>query len=1114
VDTSKFLGKFKDATEDHLQRMNELLLRLEQDPSRPEEVAELLREIHTLKGESRMMGFGDMSDVSHAIEDVLKAQEAEGFATLADVSDELFDAFDFVQALMASKLGEPEPEASVEETCARLHALVGGEAPAAGTPATGTPDSAEGGFGDLDLGGDDFGGLDLGDLDLPDEGASLPDTPPVPDDGTAGMAEAFGIPEGVATEIEPGAEPPAPAKPGVSVGGGVSKFLGKFRDATLDHIQVMNRILLLLEQDPTRSGEISELMREIHTLKGEARMMGYGDMSDLAHAIEDVLRFQQEQGFATLSEVTDEIFEAFDAEEALLREKLGDGPAGVDVPALRARLEARAAGEEPPSAPKALVPAEAAGPAPVAAPEAAAATLEPIDPLMAEGFRESLSMQVSMIATVLESWKTDSSPRELERAVKGLETEAQLAGFLELKPLLSALSPACDAGRLDAARKALGELAALAADRVAGRDPAAAMKPLLDALEGRVEREEPKPPSGVGATASLKAEPAPAPTKPAAAAAKPAAKPAAPAKVDQTLRISLGKVEELGNLTGDIYLNHTRAVDRQRQLREMLEVASRQARAAGALRQAIGREASGGLAAGGELSESYELVLDTHRSLRRQLQEMLHADRDEYLQSTHQIVDLRERVRSLQMLPVSTLFDMYPRMVRDIAKELGKKVRLEIEGEGTELDRRVLDEIRDPMVHLIRNSIDHGVESPERREAAGKPAQGHVRLAARAEGDSVVIEIEDDGAGIDPGKLKAAAVAKGVISQQDADEIEDEQTLQLIFAPGFSSKEEVSDLSGRGVGMDVVRQKVESLEGRIGLHSEVGTGTRMTLRLPLTLAMARVLLLRAGGLLLAVPATFVAEVLRVPEESVRRVEAYEAIEWQGRTIPIVSLANVLERESLAVANSQRIVLVLGFEEHLVGFVLDALEGEREVVVKRMDEFIGRVKNVAGATILSSGQIVVVLHVPQLIASTMGVSPLSLRARLREPTATEDVAGRTKRLLVVDDSIIVRDMMKGVLEAAGFDVTVAVDGMDGLEKQLSGAHDLVITDVEMPRMNGFELTETLKQNEQQSEVPIIIVTTLDSAESKARGLQAGASAYVVKNLLDMSQLVETIDRLVS
>jgi len=718
VDTSKFLGKFNDATGDHLQRMNELLLRLEQNPASPGEVAELMREIHTLKGESRMMGFGDMSDVSHAIEDVLKAQEGRGFATLSEVSDELFDAFDFVQALMASKLGEPEPETSVEEICARLHALAtaegsadskaepagAGVAPVEASPPETTPvDDAL-----PDLGGG-FGDLDLGDLDLPDDAVAFETLPPEGDDAAAGMAEAFGIPEGVATEIEPGAAPPEPEKPKVGVGGGVAKFLGKFRDATLDHLQIMNRIVLSLEQDPTRSGQISELMREIHTLKGEARMMGYGDMSDLAHAIEDVLRAQQEQGFVTLAEVTDELFAAFDAEEALLTEKVDETPSGIDVPALCARLEQVAKGESPP-APSPRPSAVPAAAETVPEPEPASPELEPIDPLMAESFLESAQAQAMMLDAVIDSWDPDRSPRELERAVKGLQTEAQLVGFSELTPLLAALVPACLAERFDAARASVSALGALVEERTTGRDPSPSIKPLLDALEGRIQ-EKPEPPSAPAAPAKpvAPAKPAadlppgtgvtasePMPEAPARPAATPppkktpvqptAASPAAPAKVEQTLRIGLGKLQELGNLTGDIYLNHTRAVDRQRQLREMIDVAAQQGRAAGALRQALGRESKASLAVGGELLESYDLVLETHRFLRHQLQEMLHQDRDEYLHATHQIVDLRERVRSLQMLPVSTLFDMYPRMVRDIAKELGKKVRLEIEGEGTELD--------------------------------------------------------------------------------------------------------------------------------------------------------------------------------------------------------------------------------------------------------------------------------------------------------------------------------------------------------------------------------------------------------------------------------------------
>jgi two-component system chemotaxis sensor kinase CheA len=608
-------------------------------------------------------------------------------------------------------------------------------------------------------------------------------------------------------------------------------------------------------------------------------------------------------------------------------------------------------------------------------------------------------------------------------------------------------------------------------------------------------------------------------------AAPPAARPvAAPATatavatpapaVEETVRISLTKLDELGNLTGDVYLNHTRAEERQRRMRRLLEVAAAQARATSALREALVVAGGRGVAEGGPLHDAYESLTDTVRSLKRGIQDLLRTDRDDYLRVGHAIVDLRERVRELQMLPVSTLFDMYPRMVRDIAKSLGKQVRLVVEGASVELDRRVLDEIRDPMVHLIRNAIDHGVEAPQARQAAGKVPLGIIKLSARAEGDHVVIEIADDGGGIDPVGIRRSAVRKGLLTASEAEALTDEQAMNLIFAPGFSSKDQVSDLSGRGVGLDVVRDKVDRLEGRVSLSSEVGGGTRIALRLPLTLALARVLLLRAGGLLVAVPSTMVEDVLRLPEPLVRRVETYEAMEWHARTIPLVSLANVLERQAQPGAKGARTVVVLSFEEHTVGFVVDALEGEREVVVKRLDQFLGRVPNVAGATLLSSGEIVVVMHVPQLIASTMGVSPVRLRAKIKAPEEAAPQQKRRRRLLVVDDSIIVRDMMKGVLDEAGFDVTLAIDGMDGLEKQLAGSFDLVITDVEMPRMDGFELTRSLKQNAQHANVPIIIVTTLDSPEAKERGLKVGASAYIVKNLLDMSQLVTTIERLIS
>ncbi|MEM7246788.1 MAG: Hpt domain-containing protein [Acidobacteriota bacterium] len=1072
---SKFLGKFRDATVDHLQRMNELLLLLEQDPARSEEVKELMREIHTLKGEARMMGFGDIAELSHALEDLLKAQQSEGFVRLEEVSDACFKTFDELQELLGSKLGEGPANVDIAGSCQQLRDLA----------------------------------------DRPAAAVAPPPTEPAP--------------------------PPSPSAGGSSGGGatldpGLSKFLSKFKDATEDHLERLNSLVLSLENQPDQPEAVKELMREIHTLKGESRMMGFGDMAELAHALEDLLRAQEIEGFQGLSGVADLILEALDGEATLLAGKLGTADGSFDVDELADRLRRAADGEAAP-APKPSTPSAPAPPAPTPPP----ASGPPVDPVLVEGFKDAAGEHASSLKSLVEGAEPERG--EVHRALQSLGSEAALVGLEDLDTLATEMVIALQAegpARVVPALKVLSDvLVAAVGQRAAGRSADDSWDRVRSALTEPEPEPEPEPKAEQAPPALPSAPPTPpedsapkspppresappapvAPTAPeeppkpeSKPASKPTSKPAAARapKIEQTIRIGLAKLEELGNLTGDVYLNHTRAEDRQRRLAVLGEVAARQSRVVAILRQALSRAQ---VDEEDEILGSHEELVEANRALKRQIQDLLRADRDEYLRAGQLIVNLRERVRALQMLPVSTLFDMYPRMVRDIAKELSKKVRMVVDGEHTELDRKVLDAIRDPMVHLIRNAIDHGIEQPERREREGKTPVGTLRLAARAEGDHVVIEIEDDGGGIDPIRIKTGAVKKELITEAEASALSDEQAMQLIFAPGFSSKEEVTGLSGRGVGMDVVRDKVESLDGRIAVWSEPGHGTRMALRLPLTLAMARVLLLRAGGLLLAVPSTSVAEVLKVEEQEVRHVEAYEAIEWHDRTIPIVSLAHVLEHESL-VGDGRRTVVVLSFEEHVVGFVVDGMEGEREVVVKRLDEFLGRVPNVAGATILSSGEIVVVLHVPQLIAATMGVSPVSLRARLKEQVAPEPQSAGPKRLLVVDDSIIVRDMMKGVLESAGFDVTLAVDGMDGLEKQLAGNYDLVITDVEMPRMDGFELTQSIKQSERHRRVPIIIVTTLDSPEAKARGLKAGAAAYVVKNLLNLSELIGTIERLVA
>jgi len=967
-----------------------------------------------------------------------------------------------------------------------------------------------------------------------------------------------------------------------------SKFLGKFRDATLDHLKRMNEILMLLEQDPSRDEEVTELMREIHTLKGESRMMGYADMSDLSHAIEDVLKAQEDAGFRTLGAVSDPLFRAFDLVEALLREKLGQGDAHIDVEQACADLRASAGLEQPapaapldeeelelPAGPRAhvaeipdlpelptaperagegldlrdvdlpdaddeeeddgWVPPEQGAEDPaaamreafgvpagvaqeigeggqVAAPGARAVSMGGGTERFMARFRDAARRRLELLREALLSIESgEGVEAALRRAVEeaeALSEESRVMGFHDMADLASGMGAALTAlrsvknpsedERLAAVTLALDAEGRLLVARLGGDVTTIDVA----ALVRRLVAESP----GMEGTTGFAVVPSES-VAPAPEAASPAGQ---RAHAEETVRVSRERLDLLATLAGDIYLSHARGEDRLRRLRALVELTKVQARAAMSLRQAL--SAMGGGAVSGAVGHAHDELSETLGRMRRQVHDLLREERDESLRVGHSVVELRQRVREMQMLPVGTLFDAYPRMVRDLARDLGKHARLIVEGADVEIDRRVLDEIRDPLLHLLRNAVDHGLESPAERTRRGKPPQGSVTLSARAEGDQVVIEVRDDGGGIDPAMLRAIAVRKGVLEPARAEEASDEQILQVIFSPGFSSRDAVTDISGRGVGLDVVREKAERLEGSLVVRSEIGRGSRFEMRVPLTLSLARLVVVRAGGLLVAMPAANIVEARRIKLSEVQGVEGYPAMDWEGRPIPLASLAQLLKRQETPPDDDGRTVAILEWQGRHLGFVVDALAGEREAVVKRLSHFLGDIPNVAGATILSSGEIVVVLNIPQLVASTLGLAPLRLETRGRGDE--RQAAARRRRLLVVDDSIIVRDMMKGVLEAAGYDVSLAVDGLDGLEKQLAGRYDAVISDVEMPRMDGFELTRSLRQSEAGARVPVVIVTTLDSQESRERGLREGASAYLVKNLLDMSQLLGTIERLVS
>lgn len=482
------------------------------------------------------------------------------------------------------------------------------------------------------------------------------------------------------------------------------------------------------------------------------------------------------------------------------------------------------------------------------------------------------------------------------------------------------------------------------------------------------------------------------------------------------------------------------------------------------------------------------------------------------------INDLSEGVMKVRMLPVATVFDAFPRIVRDLARDSGKEVELRMAGGETELDRKVLEEIKDPLIHLIRNAVDHGIEKPDVRVQAGKPAQGTIDLRAYQKGNSIVIEMTDDGAGIQRDKVKQAAIKNGVITAEQAQALSDDEALQLIFAPGLSTSPMITNTSGRGVGMDVVRKNIEALQGQVEVETMLGRGTTITLTLPLTLATTQILLVQVGEQTFGFPIAVVERILRINPKEIAFVAGRRAIVVDEEPVSLALLSEVLEMqnvESQIGADGKMPVVILSSAKKRVAFLVDNIVGQQESVVKSLGKQLARVRNIGGATILGSGKIVMMLNPTDLFKSVRS-APNRIAALPRNPVAAP--AGKVKkqraRILVVDDSLSTRTLEKNILETAGYQVTVATDGIEALNLLRSnGGFDLVVSDVLMPRMDGLQLTANVKHDPNLKRLPVVLMTSLDSQADKERGLEVGADAYLVKSNFDQSNLLETVSQLI-
>jgi two-component system, chemotaxis family, sensor kinase CheA len=461
---------------------------------------------------------------------------------------------------------------------------------------------------------------------------------------------------------------------------------------------------------------------------------------------------------------------------------------------------------------------------------------------------------------------------------------------------------------------------------------------------------------------------------------------------------------------------------------------------------------------------------------------------------------LREDLRALRMVPAALVLEPLRRAVRDVAGRLGKKVELELSGADVRLDRRIVDELRDPLLHLVRNAVDHGIEDPEARRLAGKPAAGRVRVRVEPRGSRVGVVVEDDGAGLDVAAVREAAIRNGVIAAEAAARLSDADAVRLVFHPGLTTARQVTEISGRGVGLDVVQATAQRLQGSVDIRHEPGRGTRFDLELPLTLAATSALLFRIGREVAALPADGVERVLLLSPVDVGTVAGRPTVKVGDQQLPFAPLAQVLglpPGEGRPHRFQPALVVALGAQRAVVA--VDELLGQQDVVVSSLGSRAAKVAHLAGASVLDDGRVVAVLAAAEIF-------------RRVQPAAARAAGPARPRILVADDSLTTRAAMKAVLEIAGFAVVPAADGEEALALIRDQGCQVVVSDVQMPRLDGLELTRRLKADPQLRSIPVILITSLDAPEDRSAGLEAGADGYLVKREVERGKLLELVRQL--
>lgn len=502
-----------------------------------------------------------------------------------------------------------------------------------------------------------------------------------------------------------------------------------------------------------------------------------------------------------------------------------------------------------------------------------------------------------------------------------------------------------------------------------------------------------------------------------------------------------------------------------------------------------------------------ELVLGKNRLIRIYSDVEERYDGEKFLEELNQVVssisavttDLQLAVMKTRMQPVGKVFNKFPRMVRDLSRELGKSIELIIEGEETELDKSIVEEIGDPLIHIIRNSCDHGIEPLEERRRLNKPETGKVQLSAYNEGNHIVIKISDDGKGLDPVMLKEKAIEKGVISERDAEGMSDREAFNLIFKPGFSTAKVVSNVSGRGVGMDVVKTNIEKLNGIIEIDSEVGVGTTQKLKIPLTLAIIQALLVGVQEEYYAIPLSSVLETVRISQDEIYTVDGKSVLRLRDEVLSLVRLSDIFKVDAILESNSDVYVVIIGLADQKIGVIVDYLIGQEEVVIKSLGYYLKNTRGIAGATVRGDGKITLIVDVGAMMDMAKSIK-VNITTLMNESENTKSKNSPSDYIvLAIDDSSTDRAIIRKCLKPLGITILEAANGLEGLEMLKNGDKipDAILVDIEMPKMDGYTFASEVRKYNKFKNLPLIAVTSRVTKTDRMRGVESGMTEYITK-----------------